>query len=67
MFQGMGMRGRTGGWSIGDDGLDGPLGGSGGSSGRGDGFSGSGCLVMDGLDEVTRRGSDEEAKNGGGS
>ena len=63
----MGTRGRTGGWSRGDDGLDGSLGGSGGSSGRGDGFNGNGHLVV-GLDgRVTRRGSDERGKNGGGS
>jgi len=64
MFQGIGMRGSTGGWSRGDDGLDGSLGGSGGRSGRTDGFNGSGCL---GLDTVTRRGSDEDEKNWGGS
>jgi len=64
MFQGTGTRGRTGGWSIGDDGLDGSLGGNGGSSGRGDGFNGSGHLVL-GL--VTRRGSNKEEKNWGGS
>jgi len=62
IFQGTGTRGRTGGWSIGD-GLDGSLGGSGGSSGRGDGFNGSGRLV---LGMATRRGSDEEEKNEGG-
>ena len=51
----------------GGDGLDGSLGSSGGSSGRGDGFNGSGRLVI-GLDgRVMRRGSDEGAKNGGGS
>jgi len=59
MFQGTGMRGRTGGWSIGDNGLGGSLGGSGGRSGRGDGFNGNGYLAMSGgLDRVTRRGSD---------
>ena len=53
------MRGRTGGWSIGDNGLGGSLGGSGGRSGRGDGFNGNGYLAMSGgLDRVTRRGSD---------
>ena len=64
MFQGTGTRGRTGGWSIGDDGLDGSLGGNGGNSGRDDGFNDSGRLGGS-LDVVTRRGSDEEAKNGG--
>jgi len=63
----MGTRGRTGGWLIGDNGLDGSLGGSGGSSGRGDGFSGSGRLTGGDLVMVMRRGSDEGAKNGGGS
>jgi len=63
MFQGTGMRGRTGGWSRGDDGLGGSLGGNGGSSGSGDGF----LAVGGGLDTVTRRGSKEGAKNGGGS
>jgi len=58
------MRGRTGGWSIGDDGLDGSLGGNGGNSGRGDGFNGSGRLGGN-VDGMTRRGSNEEAKNGG--
>ena len=68
MFQGTGTRGRTGGWSIGDNGLDGSLGSSGGSSGRGDGFNGSGRLAMSGgLDEVTRRGSNKDEKNWGGS
>ena len=43
--------------------MDGLLGGSGGNSGRGDGFNGSGHLV---LGIVTRRGSEEEEKNGGG-
>ena len=54
---------------MGDDGLDGSLGSSGGNSGRGDGFNGNGHLAMTGgLDRVTRRGSNEEgAKNGGGS
>ena len=68
MFQGTGTRGRTGGWSSGDDGLDGSLGSSGGNSGRGDGFNGNGHLAMSGgFDRVMRRGSDEGAKNGGGS
>ena len=53
-----------GGWSIDDNGLDGSLDGNGGSSGRGDGFNGSGHLV---LGMVTRRGSDKEEKNWGGS
>jgi len=53
MFQGMGTRGLTGGWSRGDDGLDGSLGGSGGRSGRGDGFNGNGHLAVC---RVTRRG-----------
>ena len=44
--------------------MDGSLGGSGGRSGRGDGFNGSGCL---GMGMVTRRGSDEDEKNWGGS
>jgi len=64
MFQGMGMRGRTGGWSIGDNGLGGSLGGIGGRSGSSDGFKGNGCLVMG---RATRRGPNEGAKNGGGS
>jgi len=64
IFQGMGMRGRTGGWSRGDDGLDGSLGGSGGKSGRDDRFNGNGHLA---IGRVTRRGSNEGAKNGGGS
>ena len=63
MFQGTGTRGRTGGWSTGDDGLGG-LGGNGGNSGRGDGFNGNGCLA---LGRVTRRGSDKDEKNWGGS
>ena len=68
MFQETGTRGRTGGWSRGDDGLGGSLGGNGGNSGRGDGFNGSGRLALsDGLGMVMRRGSDEEVKNGGGS
>ena len=58
------MRGKTGDWSTGDNGLDGSLGGSGGNSGRDDGFNGNGCLAMG---RVMRRGSDEGAKNGGGS
>ena len=64
MFQGIGTRSSTGGWSRGDDGLDSSLGGSGGRSGRGGGFNGSGLLDM-GM--VTRRGSDEDEKNWGGS
>jgi len=40
------------------------MGGSGGRSGRGDGFNGNGHLAMG---RVTRRGSEEGAKNGGGS
>jgi len=64
MFQGTGTRGKTGGWSTGDDGLGGSLGGSGGRSGRGDGFNGNGCLA---IGRVTRRGSDEGAKNRGES
>jgi len=68
MFQGTGTRGRTGGWSIGDDGLGGSLGSNGGNSGRGDGFNGNGRLAMSGvLGRMTRRGSDGEVKNGGGS
>ena len=48
--------------------MDGSLGGSGGNSGRGDRFNGNGCLVMSsGLGMVTRRGSDEDEKNWGGS
>jgi len=39
-------------------------GGNGGRSGREDGFNGSGCLRVD---RVTRRGSDEDEKNWGGS
>jgi len=65
MFHGTGTRGRTGGWSIGDDGLNGSLGGSGGSSGRGDGFNGSGRLTGSGLVMVTRRGSDEGGEKWG--
>ena len=38
--------------------------GSSGSSGRGGGFNGSGCLA---LGMVMRRGSNKEEKNGGGS
>ena len=49
---------------MGVDGLDGSLGGSGGKSGRGGGFNGSGLLNMG---RVTRRGSDEDEKNWGGS
>jgi len=68
MFQGMGTRGRTGGWSSGNDGLGGSLGGSGGNSSRGDGFNGNGCLAMSGgLGMGMRRGSDEDEKNWGGS
>jgi len=53
---------------MGDDGLGGLLGGSSGNSGRGDGFNGNGHLAMTGgLDKVMRRGSNEGAKNGGGS
>jgi len=63
MFQGTGTRGRTGGWSTGDDGLGG-LGGKGGNSGRGEGFNGNGRLALGG---TTRRGSDEDEKNWGGS
>ena len=55
MFQGMGMRGSTGGWSRGDGSLGGLLGGNGGRSGRGDGFNGNGCLAIG--DWVMRRGS----------
>jgi len=44
--------------------LDGSLGSSSGRSGRGDGFNGNGHLVMD---RVTRRGSDKDEKNWGGS
>ena len=48
--------------------MDGSLGGSSGRSGRGDGFNGNGHLAMSGgLDMVTRRGSDEDEKNWGGS
>jgi len=44
------------------------MGGSGGNSGRGNGFNGSGRLVMGGgLDVVMRRGSDEDEKIWGGS
>ena len=68
MFHGMGTRGKTGGWSIGGNGLGGSLGSSSGRSGRGDGFNGNGCLAMSGgLDMVTRRGSDKDEKNWGGS
>ena len=49
---------------MGVDGLDGSLGGNGGKSGRDDGFNGSGRL---GVGMVTRRGSDEDEKNWGGS
>ena len=49
---------------MGDDGLGGSLGGSRGRSGRDDGFNGSGRL---GMDRVTRRGSDKDEKNWGGS
>ena len=44
--------------------MDGLLGGSGGKSGRGDGFNGNGHLAMG---RVTRGGSDEDEKNWGGS
>jgi len=44
-------------------GSDGSIGGSSGNSGRDNGFNGSGCVV---LGMVTRRGFDEEEKNGGG-
>ena len=44
--------------------MDGSLGGSGSRSGRGDGFNGNGRLA---IDRVTRRGSDEDKKNWGGS
>ena len=48
--------------------MDGSLGGEGGRSGRDDGFNGSGCLgIGEGLDRVTRRGSDKDEKNWGGS
>jgi len=49
---------------MGIDSLDGSLGGSSGNSGRDGGFNGSGLL---GMDRVTRRGSDEDEKNWGGS
>jgi len=53
---------------MGDNGLDGSLGSSGGRSGRGDGFNGNGRLAIGGgLDRVMRRGSDEDEKNWGGS
>jgi len=52
-------------WLIrGDDGLDGLLGGSSGRSGSGDRFNGNGHL---GMGRVTRRGSDKDEKNWGGS
>jgi len=44
--------------------LDGSLVGKGGRSGRDGGFNGNGRL---GVDRVTRRGSDEDEKNWGGS
>jgi len=44
--------------------LDGLLGGSGGRSGTGDGFNGNGHLA---IGMVTRRGSNEDEKNWGGS
>jgi len=44
--------------------LDGSLDGSSGRSGRDGGFNGSGRLDMG---RVTRRGSDEDEKNWGGS
>ena len=49
---------------MGDDDLDGSLGSSSGKSGRGGGFNDSGLLDMG---RVTRRGSDEDEKNWGGS
>ena len=49
---------------MGVDGLDGSLGGSSGNSGRDGGFNGSGLL---GVGRVTRRGSDKDEKNWGGS
>ena len=61
MFHGMGTRGSTGGC---DDGLDDSLGGNGGKSGKTGGFNGSGRL---GVGRVTRRGSDKDEKNWGGS
>jgi len=60
----MGTRGRTGGWLTGDNGLGDSIGGSGGRSGRGDGFNGNGSLV---IGRVTRRESDKGVKNRGGS
>ena len=64
----MGTRGWTGGWLTGDDGLGGSLGGSSGNSGRGDGFNGNGRLALSsGLGRVTRRGSNKDEKNWGGS
>jgi len=48
--------------------MSGSLNGAGGRFSRGDGFNGSGCLAIGGgLDRVTRRGSDEDEKNWGGS
>jgi len=49
---------------MGVDGLDGSLDGSGGKSGRDGGFGGSGLLDVG---RVTRRGSDKDEKNWGGS
>jgi len=44
--------------------MDGSLDGTGGRSGRGDGFNGNGYLAMG---RVTRRGSNKDEKNWGGS
>jgi len=56
-----------GGWSTVDDGLGG-LGGNSGNSGRGNGFNGNGRLTLSGgFGTVTRRGSNEDEKNWGGS
>ena len=44
--------------------MDGSLGSNGGRSGRDDGFNGNGLL---GMGRVTRRGSDKDEKNWGGS
>jgi len=60
MFQGTGTRGLTGGWSRGDDVMDGSLGSSSGRFSRGGGFNGNGCLAIGlGGDRVMRRGSDD--------
>ena len=64
MFQGTGTRGWTGGWSTGDGGLGGSLGSNSGRSGSGNGFNDNGRLA---IGRVTRWGSDDEVKNGGGS